>query len=278
MLRTFPTKPYIIAQYGLQIQLVMDSNPTKPPVLTHNTAIVVGASGGLGGGFTKVLSSEATYQDGYGQILGFSRKPVVGQSHSRSHSNCIDFADESTIAKSAALVSEICKDAPLRLLIVATGFLHANGQGPERSLKQLDKEYLQQTMLVNTIGPALVLKHFAPLLPQIGDVRLAFISAKIGSIGDNALGGWYGYRAAKAALNQIVKTASIELKRHNKQSICVALHPGTVSTALSKPFSKSGLNVRSPEVAARELLSVIHALTPTQTGGFFDYKGDSIVW
>lgn len=250
----------------------MDSNLPKPLYLGPYTAVVVGANGGLGAGFTKVLSTDSIYQSRYGQILSFSRKPI------NKLALCIDYADETTIARSATLATESCNNAPLRLLIVATGFLHINGQGPERSLKQLDHAYLQQAMLVNAIGPALILKHFAPILPKTGEVCLAFISAKVGSIGDNALGGWYGYRAAKAALNQIVKTASIELTRHNKQSICVALHPGTVQTALSDPFSKTGLNVRSPEVAAQELLSVLHGLKPSQTGHFFDYKGDCIAW
>ena len=102
--------------------------------------------------------------------------------------------------------------------------------------------------------------------------------AKVGSIGDNALGGWYGYRASKAALNQIVKTASIELARRSRQAVCVALHPGTVDTPLSQPFAKAGLNVRPPAVAAAELLAVLAGLTHAQTGGFFDYRGQALPW
>ncbi len=244
--------------------------------INTSTAIIIGASGGLGAGFAKILTKDLALQSNsgqiYSQILSFSRKPANDQAQ------VIDYADESTIACSAAWAAEQCQSAPLRLLIIATGFLHSNGNGPERSLQHLDLAYLQQVMLVNAIGPALILKHFFPLLPKVGDVRIAFISAKVGSIGDNALGGWYGYRAAKAALNQMVKTASIELTRRNKLSICVALHPGTVTTALSEPFNKSGLNVRSTEVAAQELLNVVHNLDSSQTGRFYDYKGDSIVW
>ena len=254
----------------------MDSNITEPRDSARNTAIIIGASGGLGAGFAKILTTDAAFQSKnnqiYSQILSFSRRPA------NDREQVIDYADESTIARSAYWAAEQCQSAHLRLLIIATGYLHSNGNGPERSLQHLDMAYLQQVMLVNAIGPALILKHFFPLLPKVGDVRIAFISAKVGSIGDNALGGWYGYRAAKAALNQIVKTASIEFTRRNKQSICVALHPGTVTTALSEPFSKSGLNVRSPEVAAQELLNVVHNLDPSQTGRFYDYKGDSIVW
>ena len=153
---------------------------------------------------------------------------------------------------------------PLRLVIVATGFLHAEGTGPERSLSQLDAAYLQKVFLINTIGPALIAKHFAPLLAKEGAVTLAMVSAKVGSISDNALGGWLGYRASKAALNQVVKTASIELARRNKQTVCVAVHPGTVATKLSDPFSKNGLNVRPADVAAEEILQVLHSLQPQE--------------
>lgn len=250
----------------------MNSNLLKLHNLAKSTAIIIGASGGLGAGFAKILTTDAALQSRYDQILCFSRKPANGQPQT------IDYADESTIARSAAWSAEQCQAAPLRLLIIATGYLHSHGNGPERSLQHLDSAYLQRVMLVNTIGPALVLKHFAPLLPKAGDVRIAFISAKVGSIGDNALGGWYGYRAAKAALNQIVKTASIELTRRSKQSLCLALHPGTIATQLSDPFNKSGLNVRSPDVAAAELLRIIHNVDAAQTGGFYDYKGNVLPW
>jgi NAD(P)-dependent dehydrogenase (short-subunit alcohol dehydrogenase family) len=250
--------------------------PEAPINKLLSTALVIGASGGLGSAFSQLLGGNDSFRSknsqGYSQVLTLSRKRTVGHSHN------IDYADESSIAKCAAWVAERCQDAPLRLIIVATGYLHSDGAGPERGFQHLDTDYLQRVMLVNAIGPALVLKHFAPLLPKTGDMRTAFISAKVGSIGDNALGGWYGYRASKAALNQIVKTASIELARRNKQSVCIALHPGTVATVLSNPFSKTGLHVRSPEVAATELLQVIHAQEAAQTGGFYDYKGASLPW
>jgi NAD(P)-dependent dehydrogenase (short-subunit alcohol dehydrogenase family) len=122
------------------------------------------------------------------------------------------------------------------------------------------------------------LKHFAPLLAKDQSTLWAMISAKVGSIGDNALGGWYGYRASKAALNQIVKTASIEMTRRNKLSVCVAVHPGTVATKLSEPFSKAGLNVRSAEIAAEDIFAVIQQLKPADTGSFVDYLGNKLPW
>ena len=126
------------------------------------------------------------------------------------------------------------------------------------------------------LGAALVMKHFFPLLPKTGRCVAGFVSARVGSIGDNALGGWYGYRALKAALNQLVKTASIELTRRNKESICVALHPGTVDTPLSQPFAKTGLKVRPPDEAARDLLAVLDGLVPSDTGGLVDYRGQRL--
>jgi NAD(P)-dependent dehydrogenase (short-subunit alcohol dehydrogenase family) len=196
----------------------------------------------------------------------------------RSTTPALDYADEATLAASAQWVAAQCANAPLRTLIVATGYLHTDGAGPERTWSQLDAAYLQRVMLINAIGPALVFKHFAQLLARDRVTRMASISAKVGSIGDNALGGWYGYRASKAALNQIVKTASIEMTRRSKLSVCVAIHPGTVATLLSEPFSKTGLNVRPADVAAAEILQVVHVLQPAQTGGFYDYRGESLPW
>jgi NAD(P)-dependent dehydrogenase (short-subunit alcohol dehydrogenase family) len=122
------------------------------------------------------------------------------------------------------------------------------------------------------------MKHFLPLLPKVGRCVFATLSARVGSIGDNHLGGWYSYRSSKAALNQLVRTASVELARRNPETICVALHPGTVRTSLTEDFAKAGLEVQEPPVAASRLLEVIQKLSPAQTGGFFDHRGEPIVW
>jgi NAD(P)-dependent dehydrogenase (short-subunit alcohol dehydrogenase family) len=211
-------------------------------------------------------------QDSAQQIIALGRK--VGQHRQPS----FDYEDETSLAHAATWLHEQCERAPLTTVIVATGILHSETGSPERSWSQLDSGYLQEVMLVNAIGPALALKHFAPLLAKDQNTTWAMISAKVGSIGDNSLGGWYGYRASKAALNQIVKTASIEMTRRNKLSVCVALHPGTVATKLSEPFSKAGLNVRSPEIAAEELFNVIEKLHPADTGCFVDYLGNKLPW
>jgi NAD(P)-dependent dehydrogenase (short-subunit alcohol dehydrogenase family) len=122
------------------------------------------------------------------------------------------------------------------------------------------------------------MKHFLPLLARDGKAVFATLSAKVGSIGDNQLGGWYSYRASKAALNQLVHTAAIELRRKHPHAVCVALHPGTVDTGLTSPFAKTGLNVVSPESAAHRLLQVIDGLNASQSGGFINHDGQALPW
>ena len=228
-------------------------------------AVVIGSSGGIGAALLAQLDGDADYA----RTVGFSRSTGLSMGVS------IDFGDESSVAAAAQSVANLCASSgcQLRLLIVATGFLHGQEGQPERSFTNLDAAYLEQVFKVNTVGPALVMKHFLPLLPKTGRCVAGFLSARVGSMGDNALGGWYGYRASKAALNQLVKTASIEMTRRNKDSICVSLHPGTVASALSQPFAKTGLNVRPPAEAAHDLLNVVANLQPENTGRLIDFKG-----
>ena len=240
-------------------------NPADKRALPSGVALVIGAGGGLGAALVATLSAASDADGPYPQVLALSH----------SSQPAIDYGDEASLQSAARWVSAECakNQLELRLLVVATGFLHGMQGQPERSLAHLDAGYLAHVFQVNTIGPALVMKHFLPLLPRQGRCVAAFVSAKVGSISDNALGGWYGYRASKAALNQLVKTASIELTRRNHESICVALHPGTVATALSQPFAKTGLKVRPPEEAASDLLAVLQGLTPENTGCLVDYHG-----
>ena len=231
---------------------------------TQNLALIIGSSGGLGAAMLSQLEGTASYT----RAIGLSRSTQVS----------VNYDDETSIAKAAQHVANLCEESSLqlRLLVVTTGFLHGAQGQPERSFTNLDAAYLQHVFKINTLGPALVMKHFLPLLPKTGRCMAGFVSAKVGSISDNALGGWYGYRASKAALNQLVKTASIELTRRNKDSICVSLHPGTVATALSEPFAKTGLNVRPATEAAADLLAVLTGLNPPDTGGLFDYQGQKL--
>ena len=237
------------------------SDASTPATGLH---VVIGGTGGIGPAMAQALQQAGAH------VLVIGRNTAPG----------LDYADAGSVQACAAAVAQRLNDTgqPLAQLIVATGILHEGAVQPERSWAHLDADALQRVFLVNTIGPALVMKHFLPLLPKQGRCVAAFLSARVGSIGDNGLGGWYGYRASKAALNQLVHTAAIELARRNRQAVCVALHPGTVDTALSKPFAKTGLNVRPPEVAAQELLGVLNGLAPEATGGFFDHNGLSIPW
>lgn len=243
-------------------------NPVEKTVSSSGMALVIGAGGGLGAALVTKLSAASDADESCQQVLALSR----------SSQPAIDYGDEASLQAAARWVAAECAKSQLelRLLVVATGFLHGEQGQPERSLAHLNADYLTHVFQVNTIGPALVMKHFLPLLPRQGRCVAAFVSARVGSIGDNALGGWYGYRASKAALNQLVKTASIELTRRNQGSICVALHPGTVDTALSQPFAKTGLKVRPPEEAASDLLAVIRSLTPEDTGTLVDYQGTTL--
>ncbi len=221
-------------------------------------AVVIGASGGIGAALVDALTECASFA----AVIGMSRPTL-------------DLRDETTIAASAAHLATL---GTPRLIIAATGVLHAGALQPEKSWQHLDPSLLAESFAINAIGPALLMKHYLPLLPLEGKAVFAALSARVGSIGDNRLGGWYGYRASKAALNQLVRTAAIELHRRHRQAICVALHPGTVETRLSSKYGKSGLDVRVPAVAADQLLQVIDGLRAIDNGNFFDHHGLSIPW
>ena len=221
-------------------------------------AVVVGASGGIGAALIDALTEASIF----GAVVGWSRPTI-------------ELHDETTIAASAARAAAL--GAP-RLIIDATGVLHAGALQPEKSWRQLDPIQLAEVFAINAIGPALLMKHYLPLLPVDGKSVFATLSARVGSIGDNRLGGWYGYRASKAALNQFVRTAAVELHRRQRQAVCVALHPGTVATQLSSPFGKLGLEVQAPAVAAARLLRVIDGLGPADNGNFFDQHGLAVPW
>ncbi len=225
-------------------------------------AVVVGASGGIGQAMVSRLDRIGTFRE----VIGLSRRSDPG----------LDVTDEDSVARAAEVVAADSGD--LRLIFDASGFLHDEDFMPEKSWRQIDPDHMAHAFAVNAIGPALLMKHFLPLLPRSGRSVFATLSARVGSIGDNRLGGWYSYRASKAALNQLVRTAAIELRRNAPYAICVALHPGTVDTPLSQPFGKSGLNVRSPEVAAEEIHAAISALEVEDSGRFIDYSGKPVAW
>ena len=183
----------------------------------------------------------------------------------------LDLLDEASIAAAATVAG-----GGLRLVVDATGFLHGGGMVPEKRLGQIDPAQLAHSFAINAIGPALLMKHFLPRLARDGRAVFATLSARVGSIADNRAGGWYGYRASKAALNQLVRTAAIELARTHREAVCVALHPGTVQSPLSAPFAKSGLDVQTPDLAAERMLAVLDGLTPEQSGLQVDYRGEVV--
>ena len=184
----------------------------------------------------------------------------------------MDVTDPASVARHMGAL-----DGPFDLVFVAVGILAPPGATPEKALGAITAGDMAQVMAVNAIGPALILSHVPGLLPKDGRGVVAVLSARVGSIGDNRIGGWYSYRASKAALNQIVHGVAIELGRTHKQSVCVALHPGTVETPFTADYAGRHKTVPAPEAAAN-LLSVLDSLTPAQSGGFFDYAGKEIVW
>lgn len=222
-------------------------------------ALVIGASGALGAAFVELLSASP-------------RCASVRALH-RQSTPPLDFADEETIAEAARAMAG---GPRFHLIINATGMLHADGLMPEKRLADLSYAKMQAIFAVNALGPAMVMRHFLPLLAS-ERAFMALLSAKVGSIGDNHLGGWYSYRAAKSALNMLIKTAAIELARSQKHSVLVAMHPGTVNSGLSRPFRGETIG-RPAHVAAADMLAVLDSLTPADSGSFRSYDGAVLPW
>jgi len=227
----------------------------------NSNAIVFGASGGIGSAILETLNGTKHFK----KVFSFSR----------ASSYTFDLTDEASLKQAVDVSAD---DGEIRLVIDATGFLHSEDQRPEKTWRELNADQLTRSFAVNTIGPALLMKYVLPRFPRSGKAVFATLSARVGSISDNHLGGWYAYRASKAALNQIVRTAAIELERRAPDAICVAIHPGTVLTPLSAPFAKQGLDLHTPSQAANNLLTVVERLTPTDNGGFFDWRGTPVPW
>ncbi|TYC56287.1 SDR family NAD(P)-dependent oxidoreductase [Rhodobacterales bacterium] len=230
--------------------------------MSRQTALVIGASGGIGAALARILESSQEYDTVL--QLGRSTEPAL------------DLLDEETIRLCADHIRTMA--GRVRLVVDATGALKSGEIGPEKSWREIDPANMAAMFAVNTIGPALLMKHFLPLLSDDGGAIFATLSARVGSIGDNRLGGWYSYRSSKAALNQLVKSAAVELARRNPNAICVAMHPGTVRTPLTEGFQKTGLEVQEPEAAAKRIFSVLQGLSSGDTGGFYDQFGDVIPW
>lgn len=228
---------------------------------------MIGASGGIG----RALTEQIVASGRFAAVHALSRSGDGAPDGSTG--GRIDLEDEASIAKAAASLS-----APPRLVIVASGRLHGPGLAPEKALRMLDPAAMHQAFAINTVGPALVAKHVMPLLPREGRSVFAALSARVGSISDNRLGGWHSYRASKAALNMLIATIAIELARTRPAALCVGLHPGTVDTGLSKPFQSGvpGERLFTADHSADRLLQVIDGLTSADSGGVFAWDGARI--
>ncbi|MDO8701793.1 MAG: SDR family NAD(P)-dependent oxidoreductase [Undibacterium sp.] len=222
-------------------------------------ALVIGASGAIGAAFLDLLNADPRCA----LVLGLHRQSQPA----------IDFANEASIADAA---SAVAVQAPFHLIINATGVLHAAEFMPEKKLGDLHYEQMLATFQINTFGPAMVLRHFSKLLAKDKAV-MAVLSAKVGSIEDNRLGGWYSYRASKAALNMLLKTAAIEIGRTQPNTALIALHPGTVNSSLSQPFRGAEIG-RPAHDAARDMLKVLDGLTADDSGQFYSYTGEKLPW
>jgi NAD(P)-dependent dehydrogenase (short-subunit alcohol dehydrogenase family) len=221
----------------------------------RDRVVVVGAGGGIG----RALADRAAAR---GEVIRLSRP-------------AIDVDDEATIAAAADAAGD-----GLSHVIVAAGLLHRDGAGPERDWRQISADWMVESFKVNTVLPALVAKHFLPRLRRDAPALFAVLTARVGSIGDNRLGGWHSYRASKAAANQLVRTLSVELRRKNPAACIVALHPGTVDTGMSKPFQRNVAPERlfTPEASAAHLWAVMDGLGPADSGGFRAWDGAEISW
>lgn len=223
------------------------------------SALVIGASGGIGAAVARLLTDDPNCT----HLETLSRRE-----------NGLDLADEQSVKEAAEALRD---SGPFDLIFNASGILEVDGAPPEKAFRELNADTMTRAFAVNAVGGTMALKYFTPLLKRKGRSAFATLSARVGSIGDNHLGGWMSYRASKAALNQIVRCAAIEETRRNKDAVIISLHPGTIETPLTKKYAR-GRYTASPDEAAHNLLSVIARINPSQTGGFFDYAGEEILW
>ena len=237
-------------------------------------AVVVGASGGIGRALAEALVESRAYR----RVIALSRRrPADWNDDQQRGWAPVDVLDEPSLAAAAEAVA--AAGIPTRI-VVATGRLSLGSTPPEKSMRALDADNLAALFAVNAIGPVTVAKHLLPLTPRDRPSLFAALSARVGSIGDNRLGGWYSYRVSKAALNMLIRNLAIEHRRTRPLGVCVALHPGTVQTALSAPFQASVNPDRlfTPEQSAQALIGVMANLAPDDSGGFFAWDGRSIPW
>lgn len=234
------------------------------------TAVVWGASGGIGRALVEALQASSRYA-----VIHAGSRAAVPAASDIVRPFAFDLGDESSIAAAAEVLA---LTGPADLTFVATGILHGAGYQPERSFAELTPEAMMALYRVNAVGPALIAKHMIQALPRDRRSVFAALSARVGSIGDNRLGGWHSYRASKAALNMVIANLAIELSRTRPLAIAVGLHPGTVETSLSAPFQKAvapGM-LLTPSASAQHLLFVMDGLTNQASGSVMAWNGQQI--
>ena len=231
--------------------------------------VVIGSSGAIGKSFVESYIKDTDVEN----IFSFSRSDLPIKD-TKLHSFFIDIEDEESIANAASKIDKSSIDE----IIVASGILHNEDFGPEKSIRDLNADNLMKVLKVNTVGPAIIGKYFIPLLNKKDKSILAFLSARVGSISDNKTGGWYAYRSSKTALNQIIKNFSIELRRTNPNAIIFGLQPGTVDSNLSEPFKrnvKEG-NLFTPDYSVSMLKKIINEASPRNSGSLIAWDGEEI--
>lgn len=231
-------------------------------------AIVFGATGALGGAFVSALSADPRCARMY---AGARTRPEAASEKTETFT--FNLEDEASISESLAAISTA---GPVHLILIATGVLHDSRTQPEKTWRALDADAMAHAYAINAIGPSLIAKHALALLPRDQRGLFAALSARVGSIEDNRLGGWHSYRASKAALNMMMRCFALELSRRTPQSVCASLHPGTVDSGLSKPFQSGVRTLFTPDHAAAALLKTLDGLQPADSGGLFAYDGARI--
>ena len=230
---------------------------------------VIGSSGAIGNAFLEHYIKDESVEN----IFSFSRSNISIENNKVIH-GLIDVENETSIQKASQSLEEVKLDE----IIIASGLLHTEDFGPEKSIKDLEADNILKILSVNTVGPAIVGKYFLPLLNKKNKSVMAFLSARVGSISENKLGGWYSYRASKAALNQIIKNFGIEINRVNPQAIILGLQPGTVESNFSQPFKKNVKegNLFTAEYSVSMLLDVINSSTTKDSGKLIGWDGEEI--
>ena len=232
--------------------------------------VVIGATGGIGEGFVQNFLNDANVEI----LYAFSRHET-SITHEKLTSGKVDLTDETSIEAAANLAS---RDKPIDIVIVATGLLHNDHLSPEKSLRDINADNFGEIFAVNATGPALAMKHFLPKLNRNRKSVFAAVSGRVGCIGDNYLGGWYAYRASKAALHMLIRNASIEVARRNKLASVISLHPGTVETGLSEPFAGNvpAGKLFTSEYSTTSMLNVVNKVSADDTGKVFAYDGEEL--